>query len=108
MLAVDGQTLNFSTASPGPRTIRWPASTGAHSVRLSAVPDSGGAIEASGTWALHRLFRHARLSATDRPEAMRATFTVGGHPAEFDVVAQSVENPLQLPALEQFRCPPKS
>ncbi|HTL77395.1 MAG TPA: type VI secretion system membrane subunit TssM [Casimicrobiaceae bacterium] len=108
VLAVDGQTLNFSTASPGPRTIRWPASTGAHSVRLSAVPDSGGAIEASGTWALHRLFRHARLSATDRPEAMRATFTVGGHPAEFDVVAQSVENPLQLPALEQFRCPPKS
>jgi type VI secretion system protein ImpL len=108
VLAVDGQQIAFSTSSPGPRTIRWPASTGAHSVRLSTVPDFGGSIDASGTWALHRLFRRARIVETDRPEALRATFMLGGHAAEFDVLAQSVANPLQLPALEQFRCPPKS
>ena len=108
VLAVDGQPISFSMASPGPRTIRWPASAGAHSARLSTVPDSGSSIEASGTWALHRLFRRARIVATDRPEAVRATFMLGGRAAEFDVVAQSIENPLELPALEQFRCPPKS
>jgi len=108
VLTIDGQPISFSTTSPGPRTVRWPPPAGAHSVRLSTVPDVGGTIDTSGPWALHRLFRRARLLATDRPEAIRATFMLGGHPAEFDVVAQSVANPLQLPALEQFRCPPKS
>jgi len=108
VLAVDGQPISFSTASPGPRAIRWPPSAGAHVVRLAGVPDVGGAVDTSGTWALHRLFRRARLAATERPEVVRATFMLAGHPAEFDVVAQSVANPLSLPALEQFRCPPKS
>ena len=108
VLTIDGASLSFSSASPGPRTIKW-VPGGAHVVRLQAMPEGSGApLEASGTWALHRLFRRAQVATGPRPETFRATFALGGRQAEFEVVAQSVANPLHLPALEQFRCPAKS
>jgi type VI secretion system protein ImpL len=108
VLNIDGQAITFSSASPGPRTIRWPGTGTAHVVRLQPASDASAAIETSGTWALHRLFRRAQIVAGPRPEAFRATFTLGGRAVEFEVVAQSVANPLHLPALEQFRCPARS
>ena len=105
-LTIDGQPLAFSTALPGPRTVKWNGG-GAHVVRLQAAPDAD-AIETTGAWALHRLFRRAQTSGTPRPEAFRALFSLGGHPVEFEVVAQSVVNPLNPSTLERFRCPARS
>jgi type VI secretion system protein ImpL len=105
-LTIDGQPLSFSTTAPGPRTLRWPGSGAAHVVRLQFLPAGTAApIETTGAWALHRLFRRAQIAGTGRPEAFRATFALDGHTAEFEVTAQSVANPLNLPALERFRCP---
>ena len=108
VLTIDGQAMTFSSASPGPRTIKWPGAASAHVVRLQSAPETSPALEASGTWALHRLFRRAQIVPGSRPETFRATFTLGGRPVEFEVVAQSVANPLYLPALDQFRCPARS
>ena len=105
VLTIDGQPLAFSLASPGPRTVKW-SGGGAHVVRLESTPDTS--IEATGAWALHRLFRRAQTSATPRPEAFRALFSLGGRPVEFEVVAQSVINPLNPSTLERFRCPARS
>jgi type VI secretion system protein ImpL len=107
VLTIDGQPLAFSSAAPGPRTIKWQGAGSAHTVRLQSAGDPSP-IEATGSWALHRLFRRAQIVAGARPETFRATFMLGGKPAEFEVVAQSVANPLHLPALEQFRCPARS
>jgi type VI secretion system protein ImpL len=106
VLSVDGQPFSFSTASPGPRTIKWPGAGGGL-VRLQ-LAEGTAPLEATGTWALHRLFRRAHISGTGKPESFLAAFVQGGRQVEFEVVARSVANPLHLPALEQFRCPAKS
>jgi type VI secretion system protein ImpL len=107
ILSVDGQQFSFSNASPGPRTIKWPGSGGGL-VRLQLTDGGAPPLEATGTWALHRLFRRAQISGTGRPESFRAVFVQGGRQAEFEVVARSVANPLNLPALDHFRCPARS
>ena len=109
VLTIDGQPLSFSSASPGPRTIKWPGASGARSVRLQLMPEgTAPSLETSGTWALHRLFRRAQIGSAGRPEAFRATFVLGGRQAELEIVAQGVVNPLNPSALERFRCPAKS
>jgi type VI secretion system protein ImpL len=107
VLSVDGQQFTFSTASPGPRTVKWPGAGGGL-VRLQLTDGTAAPLETTGTWALHRLFRRAHISGTGRPESFRAVFAQGGRQVEFEVVARSVANPLNLPALEQFRCPARS
>jgi type VI secretion system protein ImpL len=49
----------------------------------------------------------AQMQPTNQPEKMLATFTIDGRKAQFEVVSGSVQNPLRLAELEQFRCPGK-
>ena len=58
-----------------------------------------------GPWALFRLLDRAQLQPTSQPEKMIATFNLEGRRAQFEINSASVQNPLRLPELEQFRCP---
>lgn len=107
VLSVDGQQLSFSSASPGPRTIKWPG-VGGGLVRLQLTDGATAPLEATGTWALYRLLRRAHISGTGKPESFRAAFVQGGRQVEFEFVARSVSNPLNLSALGEFRCPARS
>jgi type VI secretion system protein ImpL len=49
----------------------------------------------------------AQVQPTRQPEKLLVTFTVEGRKAQFEILSASVENPLRLPELEQFRCPGK-
>ena len=61
---------------------------------------SGG----TGQWALFRLLDKA--SKTPRANSITASWIVGGREVPFQIGTGTVFNPLQLPALAEFKCPP--
>lgn len=101
-LEIDGQAIQFS---PGgrPQMVQWPGSAGGLSAQLR--PASGSTIQAEGYWALWRLIDRARTDAMGAPEKMRATFDLDGRRASFEITASSVQNPLRLREIAEFRCP---
>ena len=61
---------------------------------------SGG----TGQWAFFRLLDKA--SKTPRANSITASWIVGGREVPFQIGTGTVFNPLQLPALAEFKCPP--
>ena len=77
---------------------------------MTVTPAGGGnptsqAFE--GPWALFRMLDRAQIQPTSQPEKMIATFNLEGRRAQFEVISGSVQNPLKLSEIEQFRCPGK-
>ncbi len=62
-------------------------------------------MQATGPWALFRLFAQARLTPGDSPERFTLTFQSGERAASFDLRANSLFNPFATAALQDFRCP---
>jgi type VI secretion system protein ImpL len=76
--------------------------------RLIITPTSGGnpvELDASGPWALFRLFAEGALQQTGASDQYRLTFSQGGHMASFTISAGSVLNPFAPGTLVNFRCP---
>jgi type VI secretion system protein ImpL len=108
VIDVDGQVLKYSHGPQIATAVQWPGPKGTSQVRLQATPPgagSGAGQVFEGPWALFRLLDRAQIQPTGQPEKMLATFTIDGRRAQFEVISGSVQNPLRLPELEQFRCP---
>lgn len=109
LLDVDGQQLRYAHGPAVPQRVEWPGPKGTGQLRVEVSPPgssgtSGFAVE--GPWALMRLFDRARIeSSPQQPERFRATLAVDGRSIILDVTASSVQNPLRLPELRDFRCP---
>jgi type VI secretion system protein ImpL len=85
--------------------IAWPAE-GASSARVVFDPPAaGGAIQASGPWALFRLIAQGHPQQDGAPDHYKLVFQQGERRAVFSVLAASVINPLIPGALREFRCP---
>jgi type VI secretion system protein ImpL len=95
----------------GPATatqVTWPGPTGMSTVRVAFDPEpSGGSgtLQASGPWALFRLFDQANLQRAGSAERYQLTFRSGEREAVFELRAGSVLNPFAGNVLRQFRCP---
>jgi type VI secretion system protein ImpL len=110
VIDVDGQNLKYAHGPQVPMSIQWPGPKGTQQVRLQATAAGGapaGNLLFEGPWALLRLLDKAQMQPTSQPEKMLATFTLDGRKAQFEVISGSVQNPLKLSELEQFRCPGK-
>ena len=70
---------------------------------LPDVPDRLSKLERTGSWALLRLLDAG--STLQRGGAVSASFVVGGREVSYQFSAASLQNPLSLPALRQFKCP---
>ncbi|MGZ8264972.1 MAG: type VI secretion IcmF C-terminal domain-containing protein, partial [Burkholderiales bacterium] len=108
VIDVDGQVLKYSHGPQIATPVQWPGPKGTSQVRLQATPpgasgSSGQLFE--GPWALFRLLDRAQIQPTSQPEKMLATFNIDGRRAQFEIISGSVQNPLRLPEIEQFRCP---
>ena len=76
--------------------------------RLIITPATGGSpteIDASGPWALFRLFAQGSLMQAGSSDQYTLTFSQGGHTAGFNIEAGSVLNPFTPGVLQDFRCP---
>ena len=119
-LEINGLPVTSSSQpNPAPVAVQWPGAGGKTAVSLSqdqptqqlfpgtAAPSQAPASEISGgegQWALFRLLDKA--SKTPRANSITASRIVGGREVPFQIGTGTVFNPLQLPALAEFRCPP--
>ena len=51
------------------------------------------------------MLRGGRLQATDLPELFRLRLAAGGYYADFELRANSVDNPFDLQMFARFTCP---
>ena len=107
-LNVDGQTLSYFNAASRPAPMTWPGPDGTNMITLSFAPVNGTSelvTSETGSWAILRLIRKGKLSATALPEAFDLRLSAGGYSAHYDLRANSVENPFDLKMFSGFSCP---
>jgi type VI secretion system protein ImpL len=105
---VDGQILKYGHTPQPPMQVNWPGPGGSSQIRMQMVSADGASPDSAvfdGPWALLRLFDRARLQPTSQPERYIATWDFGGKKAQLEIMASSIQNPIRLRELEQFRCP---
>jgi type VI secretion system protein ImpL len=107
-LDLGGTTVSYAHGPPRATQITWPGPSGMSTVRLvfDPPPRSGtGVLQASGPWALFRLFDQGTLQQAGSPERYTLSFQLGERQASFELRAGSVLNPFQRSLLRDFRCP---
>lgn len=106
-LDLDGQTDIYRHQPPLAKRFQWPGSDGAGRVRLVAESLNGRMASQleEGTWAWFRILDNARFSDTGSADRFQVDFDVEGSVIRYEIYAQSVDNPFNLPELENFRCP---
>ena len=67
------------------------------------MPDRISKLERTGAWALFRLVDAG--SSMQRGNAVNVSFVVGGREVSYQFTAASLNNPLSMPSLRQFKCP---
>jgi type VI secretion system protein ImpL len=108
-LSIGGTNITYTNGSQAQSTqITWPGANGISNARLAfdPAPASGaGDLQASGPWALFRLFDQGSLEQAGSSDRYRVTFHIGDHQAMFVIRAGSVLNPFATGVLKDFRCP---
>ncbi|MGA2792661.1 MAG: type VI secretion system membrane subunit TssM [Roseiarcus sp.] len=104
-LLINGASVAAQQGTNAPTTVQWPgAGAGAASIAmLPEMPDRISKLERTGAWALFRLLDAG--SVLQRGNAVSASFVVGGREVSYQFSASSLNNPLSLPSLRQFKCP---
>ena len=104
-LLINGASVVAQQGANAPTTVQWPgAGAGAASIAmLPELPDRISKLERTGAWALFRLLDAG--SVLQRGNAVSASFVVGGREVSYQFSAASLNNPLSLPSLRQFKCP---
>jgi type VI secretion system protein ImpL len=107
-LELGGTTISYAHGPPRATQVTWPGPTGMNSVRLVFDPPPAGGtgvLQATGPWALFRLFDQGQLGQQGTPELYLLSFKLGDRQASFELRAGSVLNPFQPGLLRDFRCP---
>jgi type VI secretion system protein ImpL len=104
-LLVNGTSIVTQPPAAAAATLQWPGAgaSGASITLAPDVPDQKSTIERSGAWALFRLIDAGAV--TPRGNAISVGFVVGGRDVAYQFSAASLNNPLSMPSLRQFKCP---
>ncbi len=109
-LLIDGANISYSHeqsgAPPQPVAVTWPGDgTGARVGLSPSLEGRENAIIRDGPWGWFRLLDAAEVRPTSTPDRVRMIFSIGGRIAIYDMQSNSVLNPFQLAALQEFACP---
>jgi type VI secretion system protein ImpL len=104
----DAQEIVYRHEPPRPVDLEWPtkSDSSSASVALTLLDGTDQKFEASGPWALFRLFNSSGLATSGAAD--RFTVTIGAQDAPhatYELRAGSTQNPFNLEALSGFRCP---
>ncbi len=104
-LQINGASVASQQGVNTPTTVQWPgAGAGEASIALQPeLPDHPSKLERTGAWALFRLLDAG--SVLQRGNAVSASFVVGGREVSYQFSAASLNNPLSMASLRQFKCP---
>ena len=85
--------------------MQWPgAGAGDASIAMAPdMPDRKSKLERTGAWAFFRLIDAG--SAIQSGNSVKVSFVVFGREVSYQFTSSSLNNPLSLPALRQFKCP---
>jgi type VI secretion system protein ImpL len=107
-LDIGGTTVTYAHGPTRATQITWPGQAATSSVRLvfDPRPSTGpGVFQASGAWALFRLFEQGTLKRSEWADRYDITFASGDRQAKFEIRAGSVINPFAPGLLAGFQCP---
>ena len=115
-LSSDAQTATLSingtnvvaqqgTTPFAPASVQWPgAGAGAASITMAPdMPDRKSSLERTGAWALFRLVDAG--SSIQSGNSLKVSFVVFGREVSYQFTLSSLNNPLSLSDLRQFKCP---
>jgi type VI secretion system protein ImpL len=108
LIDINGQEATYAHGPPRPTLVQWPGAGGTERGRIAFSPAASGqtsSITKSGPWSLFRLLDDAKIQGTGQSDKLQITFSVGGRTAVYEVNANSVNNPLTMSELHEFRCP---
>ncbi len=97
-----------ATAASASASVPWPGGGGARTA-ITVAADNAPAgtapsvLERTGQWSLFRMLDSGSVSP--RANGVVASFIVGGRDLQYQIGTGTVYNPLQLPALREFKCP---
>ena len=105
-LELGSQVITYAHGPLVAISVTWPGN-GMNTARLvfQPAPTGGSVLQATGPWALFRLFDQGTLQEEGSPDRYKLTFHVGNREASFDIRAGSVLNPFAPGVLHGFRCP---
>jgi type VI secretion system protein ImpL len=107
-LDIGGTTVIYAHGPQRATQITWPGQAAVSSVRLTfdPPPSTGTRVfQASGAWALFRLFEKGTLKRSEWADRYELTFATGDRRASFEIRAGSVINPFMPGLLAGFQCP---
>jgi type VI secretion system protein ImpL len=108
-LDLGGTPVTYAFGPPRATQVTWPGPNGMSSARLVFEPPTSagtGVLQATGPWALFRLFEQGRLQQQPgSTDLYTLTLAAGGHQATFEIRAGSVQNPFAAGLLKNFQCP---
>ncbi len=108
VLELGALSVSYAHGPPVPTQISWPGADGMQTARLIITPAAGGnpvELDATGPWALFRLFAQGSLAEAGSSDQYTLTFNQGGHVVVFSISADSVLNPFAPGMLTDFQCP---
>ena len=102
---VVGQSPSTPGAQNQATVVQWPGpgASGASIALAPELPDQKSKLERTGAWALFRLIDAGAV--TPHGSAISVGFVVGGRDVSFQFNVSSLNNPLTMPSLRQFKCP---
>lgn len=107
-LDLDGLSVVYAHGPQRATSVTWPGPNRMNSARLvfDPPPSSGPPVlQATGPWALFRLFGQGTLTQGSSPDSYTLSFTAGDRHASFQIRAGSVLNPFAPGVLRDFKCP---
>ncbi|HEY2617037.1 MAG TPA: type VI secretion system membrane subunit TssM [Acetobacteraceae bacterium] len=107
-LDLDGQIISYAHGPIRATSVTWPGPNRMNSARLvfDPAPSSGPSVlQATGPWALFRLFGQGMLQQSGAADRYMLSFTLGDRHASFELRAGSVLNPFAPGVLKDFQCP---
>ncbi|MBV8589177.1 MAG: type VI secretion system membrane subunit TssM [Acetobacteraceae bacterium] len=107
-LALGSTEIRYAFGPPVAHQVTWPGPDRMAQVRLVFDPPSPGGtgvVQASGPWALFRLFAQGSLQRDGSSDRYTLHFHQGERQAAYTIQAGSVLNPFDSSVLQAFRCP---
>jgi type VI secretion system protein ImpL len=108
-LEVNGTTIESKPGNSSAVALQWPGAGGYRTAVtvtgtfFGAPSGTPSVLERHGNWSLFRLIDAG--SPVKRGDRVIASFIVGGRELQYQFAGGSVQNPLTLAALREFRCP---
>ena len=105
MLEIDGKQYKYGHGPAIPKNVSWPGrgSTGRVRVVFEDVNGADSSFSINGEWALFRLLDRSLINKSGQ-NRFNVKINYKGRAAEYEIFADSVENPFITDILDKFSC----